>query len=488
MKFPWTSSPTQARRIKQELARPEENLSFELGKAVKELPPIYTRVLSGTISALLVAIIAWAHFSKIDEVAVAAGDLIPSVQVRPVRSVQEGKVSSVKVREGDRVTLGQVLVQLDSKLSQTEIDNLEKSARLIREDLARLEAERTGSKNTGTYLQDQLLAARLQEFDNKRDSATAEANKQIATIDEAKIRLARLQENLLNAKTTLMDARLIFGNAQSSLRNAQVKEKGLRTLVSPENGAIPRVDYLDAQNRVIQAQSEVTKAKDGIIKAQDTFVSTEKEIAGQLQKIRQAEQGYQVALQEANRVSSERQSGILAELNKRREELTTTEGKLKQARSQKEQSTITAPVNGTVYGIKVTTGGGTVQTGEELLSILPDGEEILLEVKLLNRDVGFISQGMKAKVKMAAFPYQEFGSVEGTVVQISPNAISDEDLGLVFPTRIKLNKNIIQVRGRNVQLAPGMSGTGEIITREKSILTFMIEPIARRVNEGFSVR
>lgn len=488
MKFPWTSSPTQALRIKQKLAQPEENLSFELGKAVKELPPIYTRVLSGSISALLIGIIAWAHFSKVDEVAVAAGELIPSVQVRPVRSVQEGKVISVKVREGDRVSLGQVLVQLDSKLSQTEIENLEKSARLIREDLARLEAERVGSTSTGSYLQDQLLAARLQEFDNKRDSATAEANKQIAAIDEAKIRLTRLQENLINAKTTLVDARIIFANAQSSLRNTEVKEKGLRTLVAPENGAVPRLDYLDAQNRVIQAKSEVTKAKDGIIKAQDTLVSIEKEIDGQFQKIRQAEQGYQSALQEANRVSSERQSGILAELNKRREELTTTEGKLKQSRSQKEQATITAPVNGTVYGVKVTTGGGTVQTGEELLSILPDGEEILLEVKLLNRDVGFIAQGMKAKVKMAAFPYQEFGSVEGTVVQISPNAISDEDLGLVFPTRIKLDKNIIQVRGRDVQLAPGMSGTGEIITREKSILTFLIEPIARRVNEGFAVR
>ncbi len=452
------------------------------------MPPIYTRVLSGSISALLVGIIAWAHFSKIDEVAVATGDLIPSAQVRPVRSVQEGKVNSVIVKEGDRVKTGQILVQLDSKLSQTEIDNLAKSVRLIREDIGRLEAERTGRKNTGSYLQDRLLAARQQEFERKQDGAIAEAQKQVAAIDEAKIRLTRLQENLINAKTTLVDARSIFANAKSTLRNAEVKEQGLRTLVSPENGAIPRFDYLDAQNQVIQANSEVTKAKDGIIKAQDTLVSIEKEIAGQVHKIRQAEQGYQVAQQEANRISSERQSGILAELNKRREELTTVEGKLQQARSQKEQATITAPVNGTVYGVKVTTGGGTVQTGEDLLSILPDGEEILLEVKLLNRDVGFIAQGMKAKVKMAAFPYQEFGSVEGTVVQISPNAINDEDLGLVFPTRIKLNKNVIQVRGRNVQLAPGMSGTGEIITREKSILTFMIEPIARRVNEGFAVR
>ena len=92
-----------------------------------------------------------------------------------------------------------------------------------------------------------------------------------------------------------------------------------------------------------------------------------------------------------------------------------------------------------VYKIKATKG--PVQSGEELLSILPEGEEMLLEVKVLNRDIGFINQGMKAKVKIATFPFQEFGVVEGEVLQISPNAIIDKELGLVFPTRIKLSKH-----------------------------------------------
>ncbi|MDJ0690788.1 MAG: hypothetical protein QNJ41_20055 [Xenococcaceae cyanobacterium MO_188.B32] len=73
-------------------------------------------------------------------------------------------------------------------------------------------------------------------------------------------------------------------------------------------------------------------------------------------------------------------------------------------------------------------------------------------------------------------------------MKVSPNAIKDEKLGLVFPTRIQLHQNSLQVRGREVTFTPGMAATGEIVTRRKSILTFLIEPVTRRFSEAFSVR
>jgi HlyD family secretion protein len=95
---------------------------------------------------------------------------------------------------------------------------------------------------------------------------------------------------------------------------------------------------------------------------------------------------------------------------------------------------------------------------------------------------------MKAKVKLATFPYQEFGIVEGEVIKVSPNAIVEKDVGLVFPTRIQLNKRAIEVRGQTVDFTPGMAATAEIVTRKKSVLDFLIEPITRRFSEAFSVR
>ncbi len=492
------SSPAQARQTKHQFAKSEDYLSYELGKAVQELPPLYTRLMAGSISLLVFGTIAWAHFSKIDEVAVAPGEVLGSTQVRPVRSLGEGTIRDIKVKEGDRVQKGDVLIERNSDSPQAEVDRLAKSARLIQEDLRRLEAERTGAATTGTNLQDQLQTSRFKDFEARRAAAIAEANSQFAVMNEAKVRLSRLQENLINsrtsltnAKTNLVNAQSIVAKAKSLLANSQKREQGLRSLIA--DGAVPRLDYIEAQNGVIQAEAGVTTSEDGITnaqnkvtEAQDRVTSIEKEIAGQAQQIRQAEQAYQAAQNQAARVSSERQSEILTQLNKRNEEQTTVEGELVQARKQQEQNIIKSPVAGTIYSIKATKG--PVQAGEELLSILPEGEELLLEVKVLNRDIGFIRRGMKAKVKMATFPFQEFGTINGEVVQVSPNATTDEELGLVFPTRIKIEKHSINVRGQNVKLTPGMAATGEIVTRKKSVLTFLIEPVTRRFNEAFSVR
>ncbi|MBH8565137.1 HlyD family efflux transporter periplasmic adaptor subunit [Nostoc sp. CENA67] len=498
MKSPLVANAIQARQTKQRFARPEDQLSYELGKAVQELPPLYTRLLAGTISLVVFGTIAWANFSQIDEVAIAPGELIASTQVRPVTSLGGGSILAVKVKEGDRVTKDQVLIERDPDLKQTDVSRLAKSSKLIQDDLQRLDAERTGGKTAGTKLQDELLSSRLRDYQARQAAAEAEANRLLAAIDQSKVRLKRLQENQANAKTSFVNAQANLVNAQNILGKvengqaiAQNREESLRTLVN--SGAVGRIDYLDAQERLNRANTEITKAKDEVInaqnrltEAQDKVDSLQKDIAAQIQEIRQAEQAYQAAFNQAQRLASERQSEILTQINKRKEELTNVSGQLEQARKQEEEETIKAPVAGTIYKVKATKG--PVQAGEELLSILPEGEEMLLEVKVLNRDIGFIRQGMKAKVKMATFPFQEFGTVDGEVVQVSPNAIVDKELGLVFPTRIRLSKHSINVRGQEVTFTPGMAANGEIITRKKSILTFIIEPITRRFSEAFSVR
>jgi len=361
-----------------------------------------------------------------------------------------------------------------------------------------LQAERIGGQSTGTVIQDELLKSRLRDYQARQGAAEAEASRQRSLIDQARVRLIRLQDNLVNArtsvanaKTNLFNARSISSKVEENLEIAQSREKNLRTLITP--GAVPRVDYLEARERLTRAQTDITRAQDEVINAQnrlteaeDKVTSLEKDISAQDQEIRQAQQAYQAARNQAQRVVSERQSEILTEMNKRKEELTNVAGQLEQAKKQTDGETIKAPVAGTIYKIKATKG--PVQSGEELLSILPEGEEMLLEVKVLNRDIGFIRKGMRAKVKMATFPFQEFGTIEGEVVQVSPNATVDKELGLVFPTRIKLNQHFVNVRGQNVTFTPGMAASGEIVTRKKSILTFIMEPVTRRFSEAFSVR
>ncbi len=498
MKFSLAANAVQARQTKERFAKPEEQLSYQLGKAVQELPPLYTRLLAGTISMVILGTISWAHFSEIDEVATAPGELIASTQVRPVTALGNGSILAVKVKEGDRVTKDQILIQRDPNFQQTDVNRLAKSSKLIEDDLQRLQAERSGQKTAGTLLQNELLNSRLLDYKAKQAAAEAEAKRQLSILKQAKVRLSRLQENLANAKITFTNVQKNLENAKNlrsmldnNLSIAQQREANLRTLIQP--GALPRVDYLESKERlnrantdIIRNADEITKNQNNLTEAKDRFTSLEKDIAAQFQEISQAEQAYQTARNQIIRLTSERQSEILTQINKRKEELTNVVGQLEQARKQKDGETIKAPFAGTIYKIKATKG--PVQSGEELLSILPAGEEMLLEVKVLNRDIGFINQGMKAKVKIATFPFQEFGVVEGEVLQISPNAIIDKELGLVFPTRIKLSKHSLNVRGQEVEFSPGMVANAEIVTRQKSILTFILEPITRRFSEAFSVR
>jgi HlyD family secretion protein len=468
-------TPAQSQQARQRLANPQESLSYELGKAVQELPPLYTRLLAGTISFLVFGAIAWAYFSKVDEVAVANGKTIPSTEVRPMRALSAGTIVKTNVKAGSQIKKGDVLVEIDPGSTGTNVDSLEKEAKEIRDSIARLESESRGETGSGNAERNQLNASRLREFNEKQAAAEAEANRQVAAIGEARSRQARLQENRINAVKKLQSDRSILANA----------EERLRRLSSLETNAVPQLDVLSARAQVTSAEKQVTESLDNI-------TSIDGEMQAQQDRIRQAQQAAESARSTASSLAPQRESEVLAQLVQRREELSKKVGEIAVAKQQKkERETVKAPFDGTVYNIKVT--AGPVQPGEEMLSVLPDGQDLVLEVKVLNRDIGFIRKNAVAKVKMATFPYQEFGIVEGEVMEISPDAVVEKDengrdMGPVFPAKIRLKKRSLIVRGKEVELTPGMAATAEIVTRQKSILTFLIEPVTRRFDEGFQVR
>lgn len=442
MKAPPTS--VQRQQTKYQFASTQEYLNYELGNAVRQLPPLYTRLLGFGICALVGGTIAWAALSKVDEVATAAGQVIPASQVQPMRSLTSGLLREIKATEGKHVQKGDILVQLEPTISQSEVARLEKLSHQSRYTLARLEAERTGKTQAGSLLQNQLLAARLREFRDRRAAADAEANRQLSVIKTTQVKLSQLQSEFSHTNT---------------------RARVLRSLVI--QGAVPRFDYLDTQTKVDLLR---------------------KEIAAQGQEIEQATQAYQAAKKNAARLESERQSEILTQIDKQQQELTDLDAKLSQAKEQHKQNTIRAAVTGTVYNVKVSKTGATVQPGDEVLSIVPHGEELLLEAKVQNQDVGFVRSGMKVKVKLATFPYQEFGMVEGTVHKISPNAVNEPNVGLIFPVQIRLKQRAVKVKDREVLLTPGMAATAEIVTRQKTVLSFLLDPITANWDRTFSVR
>lgn len=490
MRVSLASSPAQSKQLRQQLANPEDSLSYELGKAVQELPPLYTRFLAGSISVLVLGTIAWAHFSEVEEVANANGKLVPSTEVRPFRAPGVGSITKINVKPGQTVQKGQTLMEIDPGATETNVASLQNESKKIQEDIRRLEAESRGQGSTGNALQDQLIASRQKEFSDKQNAAVAEANRQNATISEAQARLARFQENLVNARVTLTNANAGKTDAQENLKIAQERRERLRSLEN--TGAVPHLEILNAAAQVTQASQQLTSAINQINEAQGQIASLAKEIEAQQERIRQAQQGFESAKSTAFGLTPQRQSEVLNQLKQRREELTKKQGEIAVATQQrKDREVLTAPFTGVIYNQKATLG--PIQQGEELLSLLPQDRDLVLEVKILNRDIGFVRPGMKAKVKLATFPYQEFGIIEGEVVSVSPDAVVEkdangQDMGPVFPAKVKVDRKSIPVRGKEVELSPGMAGTADIVTRKKSILSFLIEPVTKRFSEAFSLR
>lgn len=438
------TSPIQRQQTRQQFANAQGYLNYELGNAVRRLPPVYTRVLVGGICLAVTGTITWAALSKVDEVATANGEVVPATQVQPMRSLASGQLRQINATEGKFVKQGDILVQLDPTQPKAEVQRLQKLSEQTRDSLTRLEAERSGKVQAGTVLQNELLASRLREYRDRRAAAEADASRQLSII-----RSAQVQKSWL----------------QADLAFASQKSQAMQSLAS--QGAVPRFDYIDTQNKVEGLQ---------------------KEIAIQDQTIEQSRQAFQSAKNNANRLESERQSEILTQIDKQQQELTDLEGKLAQAREQQQQSTIRAGVTGTVYNVKVAKTGAAVHVGDELLSIVPAGEELLVEAKVPNQDIGFIKTGMRVKVKLATFPYQEYGMVEGRVSKISPNAVNEKDAGLVFPVQVQLKQHTLRVNGQEVPLTPGMAATAEIVTRQKTVLSFLLDPITGSWDRAFSIR
>lgn len=409
MKPPIASSPVQSRQTKRQFAQSDGYLDYELGKAVQELPPLYTRLVAVSLSFAVFGAIAWAALSKVDEVAVAPGKVLPGEQeVQPVRSLSSGTIKYIneaKVREGQSVQKGELLLKLDSNAPQVDIETLKNQAQLMQQDLQRA------------------------------TKATAESHK--AEMNKAQIEYKRLEANVEYATIIEHKECPFFASVYKNLPGAY------------------REKCRDAQNQ-----------------------------------LNNAKKSFEAQKQEIKKINEDYKTGALSELSKREEELRSVEGRLKQANNQLQNQNITAPIAGDIYNIKVNLSQGTVQSNEELFSINPVGEiwkEPVIEVDLPAQYQGFVSRGMRAKVKIDTFPYQQFGTVDGTVIYISPNTVSRNNSGKqVFPTRIRLKKISVRVGQEYKMITSGMPVTGEIVLREKSVLSLLLDPIARQVDDVFS--
>ncbi|MDH4175388.1 MAG: HlyD family type I secretion periplasmic adaptor subunit, partial [Betaproteobacteria bacterium] len=417
---------------------------------IQDKPPA---PLAGWMLRILIGLLAgvalWAVFGQLDIVAVADGKLVPSSYLKIVQPAEQGIVREILVKEGEAVREGQVLIRMDAILAAADAKSLQVDHDNKRLALRRIDAQLSGARLAMTKGDPPELYAQV--------SAQYEAN-------------VRAYENALGQERSLLD------KARNDLAAAQSTKTKLEQVLP---------HYIEQEKAFIKLEKDgfagrilaTDKTRERVEKEQD-LRTQEFIIRSNLALIEQSERKIaQITADYRRQLRTERVE-TAAQADRLRQELA------KQAHRQ-ELLELRAPQTGTVKDLATHTIGTVAAPGTILMTLVPQGDELIAEVWLGNQDVGFIRPGQEVKLKLAAFQFQKYGMIEGVVHHISADATEapsantrfdalagrDRPMGpLAYRALIELKSQDLAVGGAKYALAPGMQVSSEINLGTRTIL------------------
>jgi len=411
------------------------------------------RILMLLLCALFAIALIWSVFGRVDVVAVASGRTLPVANVKLIQPVDVAVVRAIHVRNGQRVRRGQLLVELDPTTATADEAQATQgllASRVVeaRNDalLAHLQGRPAvfrappGTPPEIVATQTELIRSKVAEYEAQRAALLQARAQRTAELRGAVAEVQKLRQTL-----PLIDQQL-------SAR------RGLA-----DRGHFSRLRLLEYEQARIEHVQNIEVQESSAQRARAAIANIDAEIAGLRERF-------------ASEASTEL-SGAETDTGMRTEELR------KSARRRQLQQ-LRAPVDGTVQQLAVHTVGGVVQPAQALMVIVPSGTEIEVEAQILNKDIGFVREGQPVRVKFEAFPFTDYGWIDGIVETISRDAVEDERLGLVYTSRIRLGRNYIMLADRRQPIGPGMAVQAEVRTGRRRIIQYLLSPIARTVGEA----
>jgi hemolysin D len=432
---------------------------------IMEKPPSPgLRWLLLSLCALFTIALIWSFFGKFDVVATATGKVVPSGNVKVIQPIEIGYVRKIHVMNGQHVTVGQLLVELDPTLAAADaaqaIQGLQSAEVITASNSALLDHLKgrparfvppPGTPEDITATQGDFVRTAIAEYEGERASLIQQRAERKAELAGAKAEISKLSQTL-----PLIDQQLAV--------RKELADKGYFSKIGLLEYEQQKVEH--SQNILIQ-QANAAKAQAAIFN-----------IDAQIARLR----------------GSFGKSAVTAMADAQEKTGLSREEVTKSLRRQEFQK-LRAPVSGTVQQLSISTIGGVVQPAQALMIIVPDDTAVVVEANIMNKDIGFIRKGQQVRVKLEAFNFTDYGIVPGVVESISRDAIDMNQPGsqvqrkpapqsLVYAARIRLNQRSIRVRGRDHVIGPGLAAQAEIKTGERRIIQYLLSPIAQTIDEA----
>jgi len=405
--------------------------------------------------ALVTTLLAWAFWGQLDIVASAQGKLVPATQVKIVQPAEAGVIKAILVSEGDAVRKDEVLIRMDAVLSEADSLSVESEYQAHRLSLRRIEAELSGASLQRLPDDPELVYSHV--------SAQYKANRfaLAAAISEAVSQMRRVHHEMAAA-------RQIQSKLAQTLPHYQSQEKAFAELA--EQGFSGKILAADKARERIEKEQDLRAQETQILAAQATLDQARKRMA-------QLQADYQQRLQ-AERL----------QVGSRLRQLSQERAKLAHRAAMLE---LRAPQDGIIKNLATHTVGSVVSQGSVLMTLVPVSENLLAEVWVRNDDIGFVVPGQPVRVKLAAFPFQKYGMVDGRIAQVSADAAEEtaqqkpaEAGQLFYKTRVTLLEPHLISEEKRHRLSPGMQVTAEIILGRRSVMEYLVSPVSRAFQQA----
>ena len=435
-----------------EKEREQQGFAADTDYAILQQEPLRAKVLLKSIGIAFAIFVMWSAVSQVDEVTRGEGKVIPSRQLQVLQSLDGGVVSEILVREGEIVQPEQILLRIDQTRFVSSVRESRVQYVALVAKAARLRAL---TENVEFKVPDEVA---------KEDPKTVDEERRL--FEQRRIELttttAIARQQLTQRQQELVETRAKYEQAASAYTLSARELTVTKPLIN--SGAVSEVELLRLERDVGRFRGERDQA------------------AAQISRI-------QASIGEAN---SKLEEVGLAFRNESGKELAETMAKLNSIAEgsvglsdKVSRSVLRSPVKGTVKRLLINTVGGVVQPGKDVVEVVPLEDNLVLEARVQPRDIAFLRPGQKAIVKFTAYDFSIYGGLEGKLEHIGADSVVDEKGNAFYTVRVRTNKSTL---GDNLPVIPGMVAEVDIVTGEKSVLSYLLKPVLRAKARAFSER
>ncbi|WP_299668442.1 HlyD family type I secretion periplasmic adaptor subunit [uncultured Psychromonas sp.] len=426
--------------------------------------PTAQRLTVWALAALFVCFFVWAYYAKLDRVTRGEGKVVPSSQVQIIQSLDGGILQDLYVKEGMLVTKGQPLARIDDTRFRSDMAQQTQEVDALRADIIRLRSELSSIliANVKDWKLQIKIERKILQFpeDLQTTAATLVERQQdeyIGRLNSLENQVAIQAQQIKQRQQEIKEIESKISTLRSSLRLANREMRLTRPLA--EKNIVPEVEYLKLQRTVNDLNGEINSLRAQIPRQQSAL---EESILKRRELV--------FAFRTDARAQLNEKQGVLSRI---------TEAQVG-VKDKVTKALITSPVVGTVKTLHINTLGGVVKPGQVLLEIVPTEDKLLVEAKIIPKDIAFIHVGLPARVKITAYDFTRYGGLEGVVEHISADTTQDEEGNSFYIVRIRTNESSMNRKDKNdMPIIPGMLTSVDVMVSKRTVLEYMLNPLLR---------